>query len=132
MSEVFQMKTTKAPHIAGHSSVSETPFLKKKQTPKKKKKTNRRREGEVPKYFKSNFWLTLSLSVSPSHTELKLIWQSSCSLSSYSAELLMVMSEVLLGVVVIFLARFLTDMIIVKCLSVLTSRLKIKTFKNVI
>lgn len=122
MSEVFQMKTTKAPHIAGHSSVSETPFFKKtknkkhQKTPKNNnnKKNNRRREGEVPKYFKSNFWLTLSLSVSLSHTELKLIWQSSCSLSSYSAELLMVMSEVLLGVVVIFLARFLTDMIIVR------------------
>lgn len=42
------------------------------------------------------------------------------------------MSEVLLGIVVIFLARFLTGMIIVKCLSMLTSGLKIKTFENLI
>lgn len=34
MSEVFQMKTTKAPHIVGHSSMSETPsFLRKKKKP---------------------------------------------------------------------------------------------------
>lgn len=39
-------------------------------------------------------------------TELKLIWQTLCSLSSYSDELLMVMSKILLGTVVISLQGF--------------------------